>query len=51
MKDFKFKVLEFSLMGSTNRVIVVKAKTIEAAHKKMYKLQGNRDWSFELVSS
>jgi hypothetical protein len=49
VKTFKFKVLEFSLIGSTNRVIEVKAKTIEAAHKKMYRLQGNREWSWELA--
>ena len=48
MKEFKFIVLEFNLVGSTSRRIIVKAKTLEAAHKKMYRLKGNRDWSWEL---
>ena len=50
MKEFKFKVLEYSLVGSTFRHVIVKAKTLEAAHKKMLRMQGNRDWSWELAT-
>lgn len=51
MKEFKFRVLEYGLVGSTYRMVNVKARTLEAAHKKMQSLCGNRDWTWELVGA
>lgn len=49
MKNFTFTVVEYSLIGRMSYPKTIKARTLQAAHKKMQKICGNRDWSWELV--
>lgn len=44
MKTFKVLVTVYSLVGPEKREIVVKARTMVAAEKKVIRLMGNRDY-------
>lgn len=49
MKTFNFKVIEYWIGGiKPERIIEIKAKTEKSAWKKLYEIQGNRDWSVSL---
>ncbi len=44
MKNWKFKIREFGLMVTTDREVIVRAKTEASALKRVLEMQGNRDW-------
>lgn len=49
MKSFKFKVIEWSLVGKKEREIIVKDKSKQGAAKKIMEIRGNREWDTLLV--
>jgi hypothetical protein len=50
MKVFKFHIWEHWFGGTKERILEVKARTIQSAEKKLRQIQGNRDWEYKLVA-
>lgn len=47
MKTYKFKITEYNLIGYSERVVEIKARTLGSAQKKLAKIQGDRCWVVE----